>query len=584
MQPKKKSISSEIELNPIFAYRNRNSLTNKSTHNYRPTDQTQTTRRSKEKKAFHPPIFKNITQTLQLMSKPASTLLNSNLKTKYSPVNTVAQRKGTDTTLTTESDVSFLTSRPIKEFDPYESIIPTNKSSKNNSLTITASPISNTNTNVFIKKRISRSPINYLPPQQRKFDKKQNEFIINLEDLMLLEIKLCDILSSITNKSIMSNSCFEWWNFYFNCSLNGNLEHYFFNAEFKSIIQFYSNVQFLAIMIIYDLSFDDKLFKILQANINNVIHLLHKSFLVICDYLLLRIKKEFSSFVWVNKLRELLKYKKGYMVSPVHIDDIIFNSNCAYEYIRLILINSNMSLEINTIFQQLFDDIKAKTAEDFNKTFLSSVLRIANPKGSVVASFLIKSSEKMAKVKIPYITSKPTKPFTLVLDLDETLMSFVMSEKDETQGLMRLRPGLYDFLDSVSRYYELIVFTAATQDYADPILDAIENGQHYFAYRFYREHTVIVQNDFVKDITRIGREIYKTIIVDNMPQNFRLQKENGILILSFLGEDQDDIALLGLEKILIQIANEGEDVRVSLRKYKDDITKNVSSKIYKNGL
>ena len=67
----------------------------------------------------------------------------------------------------------------------------------------------------------------------------------------------------------------------------------------------------------------------------------------------------------------------------------------------------------------------------------------------------------------------------------------------------------------------------------------------------------------------MGRPLDKTIIVDNMIQNFRFQKENGILIKSFNGEDIYDSALADLGNILVKIAEEGEDVRISLKKYGD---------------
>ena len=62
-------------------------------------------------------------------------------------------------------------------------------------------------------------------------------------------------------------------------------------------------------------------------------------------------------------------------------------------------------------------------------------------------------------------------------------------------------------------------------------MEAIEGDKKYFTNVFYREHAVINNDDYVKDISRIGRDLSKMIIVDNMPQNFRLQKENGILII-----------------------------------------------------
>ena len=61
----------------------------------------------------------------------------------------------------------------------------------------------------------------------------------------------------------------------------------------------------------------------------------------------------------------------------------------------------------------------------------------------------------------------------------------------------------------------------------------------------------IRDDEYLKDLSRIGREIENMIIVDNMPQNFNLQKENGIFIKSFYGDDNDDTALIDLAPILI---------------------------------
>ena len=81
----------------------------------------------------------------------------------------------------------------------------------------------------------------------------------------------------------------------------------------------------------------------------------------------------------------------------------------------------------------------------------------------------------------------------------------------------------------------------------------------------------------MKDLTRVGRPLDSTIIVDNMPQNFRLQKENGIIIKAFWGEDHSDRALFELIPILVNIAKEGGDIRIGLAKYKKDIIKKVTS-------
>ena len=92
----------------------------------------------------------------------------------------------------------------------------------------------------------------------------------------------------------------------------------------------------------------------------------------------------------------------------------------------------------------------------------------------------------------------------------------------------------------------------------------------------YREHCSIIDNDFIKDISLIGRDLNKMIIVDNMQQNFKLQKENGILISSFWGEDDNDKVLLQLGKILVSIAidmieSDFEiDIRDELKKHENE--------------
>ena len=136
---------------------------------------------------------------------------------------------------------------------------------------------------------------------------------------------------------------------------------------------------------------------------------------------------------------------------------------------------------------------------------------------------------------------------------------------------------MIDFLIAVREKYEVITFTSATKEYADPIEDAIEQNKKYFDVRLYRHHTIIYENDFVKDIRRIGRPLDKMIIVDNMPQNFRLQKENGILIKAFWGDDAYDNALISLKDILLKIADEFNDLRKGLIKYKDEILNKISS-------
>lgn len=74
------------------------------------------------------------------------------------------------------------------------------------------------------------------------------------------------------------------------------------------------------------------------------------------------------------------------------------------------------------------------------------------------------------------------------------------------------------------------------------------------------------QQYLIKDLVRLGRPLEKTIIIDNLKENFCWQKSNGIHIKSYFNDSQDT-ELLQLIPILTDIAvNETEDVREVLLK------------------
>ena len=105
--------------------------------------------------------------------------------------------------------------------------------------------------------------------------------------------------------------------------------------------------------------------------------------------------------------------------------------------------------------------------------------------------------------------------FTLVLDLDETLIHYI----DVGEGQFLIRPGARDFLEKMCLEYEIVIFTAALQDYADWVLDQIDK-EKCISYRMYRQHALPYGPIFVKDLSRIGRDLSRTIIVDNVAENF----------------------------------------------------------------
>ena len=237
--------------------------------------------------------------------------------------------------------------------------------------------------------------------------------------------------------------------------------------------------------------------------------------------------------------------------------------------------NNNINKNITTTKADQIKNIKNKIKT--LKLPLNTIKNLKNKDQNKNVKIDYKNLVDKIKVKEPYLDFPPRKKYTLILDLDETLISFHFISQEKGIGEIHLRPGLDNFLDIIKNYYEIIVFTSGTRDYADKVLNLIEHkiGKKIFDGRLYREHTTCIGNKYIKDLSKIGRDLSKTLIVDNLPHSFKFQYENGILISSFYGEEEDR-ALIELQKILIKIYEDDNDVRKSIAKFKEEIIRKVS--------
>ena len=256
------------------------------------------------------------------------------------------------------------------------------------------------------------------------------------------------------------------------------------------------------------------------------------------DYLLMNNYNKF--YKNIIKCEEIIK----------QIIKIVYNS---IDNINIITLN-----KINKI-SYLFNNINLTTINNINE-FADSEIFMTNIIVDLKYYSNISSKNTNTILDIPYIKEPSTKDYTLVLDLDETLIHF--SVNAENEGHLFFRPYLFHFLNSVSEFYELIIFTAGLKEYAKIVLDLIEcrMGKKIFDYRLYREHTE--PNDegvYIKDLSKIGRNLQKMIIVDNTKDNYELQKENGIEIKSYYGFDtkkmdlMEDDVILDDDKCLVEL-------------------------------
>ncbi|XP_043990746.1 CTD small phosphatase-like protein isoform X1 [Gambusia affinis] len=157
----------------------------------------------------------------------------------------------------------------------------------------------------------------------------------------------------------------------------------------------------------------------------------------------------------------------------------------------------------------------------------------------------------------------------VVIDLDETLVhsSFkpisnadfiVPVEIDGTvhQVYVLKRPHVDEFLQKMGELFECVLFTASLAKYADPVADLLDQWGVFRA-RLFRESCVFHRGNYVKDLSRLGRELNNVIIVDNSPASYIFHPENAVPVQSWF-DDMNDTELLDLLPFFEGLSKEDE--------------------------
>ena len=80
---------------------------------------------------------------------------------------------------------------------------------------------------------------------------------------------------------------------------------------------------------------------------------------------------------------------------------------------------------------------------------------------------------------------------------------------------------------------------------------------------------------FVKDLSKLGRDLKRIIIIDNLVDNFKLQPNNGLGIKTWL-EEMKDNQLGDLANLLKEIVEKKpNDVRTVIKKIKEEANKRI---------
>ena len=438
----------------------------------------------------------------------------------------------------------------------------------------------NTNNNIlynstFIKMKISNNVNNNI---QNKIE----NIIIELEDLIVLEEKLFYILASLKNKKPQYKYCIEWWNFYVYTSFGGKFELFFKKNENKmnfDIAHEATNLELFSIILIYNVL---RNFNLNQCNLfllENLINEVHQNFLIVCDYILFMIKEYFpKDNFWFCKIKEIISSKLSNIINLNEHIILLKKGNCTINLLIETILNQfeNEKQEkiINSNLNFYFNKISKININNLNIFFK----KIINEDSNFKEGILDFNRGNNSNLKNPYLNKKlfNDKKFTLILELDDILIN--LKYDDLGRGILKFRPNLFLFLNEIKKIFEIIIFTIGIKEYVEPIINIIEKDKKYFDKILYREYLTLINDDFVKDLSKLGRDLSKVIIIDSLPQSFKLQKENAILIKTFDGENKNDCKLKELIPILKKVtSNHINDVRIELMKMKKEIISKIST-------
>ncbi|POS71046.1 dullard-like phosphatase domain-containing protein [Diaporthe helianthi] len=92
----------------------------------------------------------------------------------------------------------------------------------------------------------------------------------------------------------------------------------------------------------------------------------------------------------------------------------------------------------------------------------------------------------------------------------------------------------------VCKWFNLVVFTASVQEYADPVIDWLESERKFFSARYYRQHCTFRHGAFIKDLSAVEPDLSKVMILDNSPLSYMFHQDNAIPIQGWINDPTDN--------------------------------------------
>ena len=121
----------------------------------------------------------------------------------------------------------------------------------------------------------------------------------------------------------------------------------------------------------------------------------------------------------------------------------------------------------------------------------------------------------------------------------------------------------------MSKIYEVVIYTASTSNYANPLLDILD-PYRLAPYRLFKENCTILGNLITKNLAKLGRDLKDVIIIDNSPIAYILQPGNAIPISTWTGNTKDNelTRLIPILKLLAKTYDVRESIKGILKNNK----------------
>ncbi|XP_015772117.1 PREDICTED: carboxy-terminal domain RNA polymerase II polypeptide A small phosphatase 1-like [Acropora digitifera] len=168
------------------------------------------------------------------------------------------------------------------------------------------------------------------------------------------------------------------------------------------------------------------------------------------------------------------------------------------------------------------------------------------------------------KYLLPPVRHQDMHKKCIVIDLDETLVHSSFKPVHNADFIVPVE--IDGTIHQVKNRFVSVLFL-----YADPVADLLDKYGTFRA-RLFRESCVFHRGNYVKDLSKLGRDLKHVLIVDNSPASYSFHPENAVPVASWF-DDLSDMELLDLIPFL-ETLNGVDDVCAFLRSANMTVIKN----------